>query len=1084
VLDAHGWSLPPQVGVVAVGQPLPLWARQAAVKLLVMGVVPEGLQVARLAPGTEVHIAPKLRPREGGDAAGGAPQSVLADPRGPAGACAGPAQAATADSEDAAPPRCAWLRVLDAPADCLLHTAQLAEEQGAGPPAAISSWLTTAAAMSQQTACDQGLTLGRPAQLFSSDAGSGAVAPGGAGATPPPQYAVQLLRDDTVPWGHAALAPPLQAALGLGPREYVKLEQAGGGRPPAPQLLGRCPPLELRLLLPEEQVAAAAAAAAADVGGAGGDAAAAAGSGGAATPSGPRGRGRGREGSGGGGPGAWAAGLVSNLQGALAGGLPELGGLLAGAAGLLLPPGEAQQGAAAPHAGRRGHSAGGGGAAGAAKAGGGGGGGTADGALAATAATAVDAWLRLQLAALVARAAVGRGLAPAVARAAKQQPDGMAPAAAATYDDADAGALPLTGPLLVHFQLPQGAAGLLQGAGRPSGGSAAATEGAEQGSQGGGGQPHDFSMVLFPQLPASFQAPPPAWCALPPAALAGALAGPAGLPRVTLGQPLLGGAAPPAAARRGGPLAAPSDALQPAAFEWLALPLAAAARRLAPRLGLRRWLALRRAGLPLAGGPLVCGGGGSGKTALLHLLGAALQRGGGTSPGAGGAPRCNGAGAAPPAPAAAPPPPAPVHVVIVSCRDLAGARFERAAGAIGAAAAEALARCPGAVLLDDLDQLCPVPGDGPEQAAHDGETAARLAEWLADLMRWAASQARPLAFVATARDAAALPPGLRQAGCLDCEVRLPAPGASGRAAMMLRDLRERGCEPEGAGGDQPGGAGAAATTPALLRVSEKADGFDAKDIGMVVDRALHIALRRQLGSGAGGRGGGGCCGGASGGGGGGGVRVTAADLEAALEGFVPAAFRGVGRRAGARAGGGAGPEGWADVGGLSEAKAALVEVLELPLKWVGAAGPAAWLGCCLAGLLRRRRLLRCVAAGGQAFVAHASPDRLPLPGPSSQVARPRRRRAAAPAHGAAAVRPPRLRQDAHRGRGRRGRGRAPGDRQGVAAGPALDTAGAGASRRGASRRSCRLLLPTRPSAHVPRVPHPPSPAPPPRAPSC
>jgi hypothetical protein len=79
----------------------------------------------------------------------------------------------------------------------------------------------------------------------------------------------------------------------------------------------------------------------------------------------------------------------------------------------------------------------------------------------------------------------------------------------------------------------------------------------------------------------------------------------------------------------------------------------------------------------------------------------------------------------------------------------------------------------------------------------DGEVAVRLAEWLADLMRWAATQPRPLAFLATCKAAAALSPVLRTAGGFDQEVKLPAAGAAGRSSMLAAGVRARGWRCEG-----------------------------------------------------------------------------------------------------------------------------------------------------------------------------------------------------------------------------------------------------------------------------------------------
>lgn len=52
--------------------------------------------------------------------------------------------------------------------------------------------------------------------------------------------------------------------------------------------------------------------------------------------------------------------------------------------------------------------------------------------------------------------------------------------------------------------------------------------------------------------------------------------------------------------------------------------------------------------------------------------------------------------------------------VQVSCKSLAGQSYEAAAAVLACAAAEALACCPGLLLLDDLDLLTPAPNtEGP-----------------------------------------------------------------------------------------------------------------------------------------------------------------------------------------------------------------------------------------------------------------------------------------------------------------------------------------------------------------------------------
>lgn len=200
----------------------------------------------------------------------------------------------------------------------------------------------------------------------------------------------------------------------------------------------------------------------------------------------------------------------------------------------------------------------------------------------------------------------------------------------------------------------------------------------------------------------------------------------------------------------------------------------------------------------------------------------------------------------------------------------------------------------------------------------------------------------PLAVAATCKDAAALAAPLRAAGRLDCSIALPAPTADSRAAILASAAATRGVQLE---------------AQHLRLVADRADGFDAADLGVLLDRALHVAVRRQL-----------AAGGSSSssqaaeaaaaravaqGPAAPPLQLTEADVEAALDGFTPAAFWGTGSHKGMQAG----VDGWADVGGMEEARHALHEALELPTRharlvakvrggrsgWCGATAACAWL---------------------------------------------------------------------------------------------------------------------------------------------
>lgn len=163
-----------------------------------------------------------------------------------------------------------------------------------------------------------------------------------------------------------------------------------------------------------------------------------------------------------------------------------------------------------------------------------------------------------------------------------------------------------------------------------------------------------------------------------------------------------------------------------------------------------------------------------------------------------------------------------------------------------------------------------------------------------------------MAFAASCKAAAALPAALRQAGCFDHEVKLPATGATARAAILSARCA---------------GAGLALSPAQLTGLAAKAEGFDASDLQLLVDRAMHAALSRRLSTAlspappppassklSGTEPGSGAVNDAASmfqatsdarSTANGGLEVTDADLAQALAGFTPAAFWSVQKSAGA-----------------------------------------------------------------------------------------------------------------------------------------------------------------------------------------
>ncbi|KAK9837165.1 hypothetical protein WJX81_007626 [Elliptochloris bilobata] len=283
---------------------------------------------------------------------------------------------------------------------------------------------------------------------------------------------------------------------------------------------------------------------------------------------------------------------------------------------------------------------------------------------------------------------------------------------------------------------------------------------------------------------------------------------------------------------------------------------------------------------PPPGGLLICGAAGSGKSGLAALVADMLAKD----------PHCH------------------AHVVWVACGSIQAEPLSQAQRKMEPLLREAVDCMPSLLVLDDLHLLCPGDAEGPEAAAAPRSPA--LAEWLADaldelrFLQHGAHLPLPVAVCATASAPADIAPVLRAAERLDCCLELAAPGAPERAALLTARLRERG---------------ASCANEDILILATDAEGYDAGDLSLLVDRALHAALRRQLAAtpdrtwlSKGG------------------LEVSADDLAEGRRGFAPAASWGV---AGPAASAGAGPRGWEDVGGMPGVIDALREALALPTRF-------------------------------------------------------------------------------------------------------------------------------------------------------
>eukprot|EP00850_Spirogloea_muscicola_P020075 SM000206S06284 [mRNA] locus=s206:224727:231723:- [translate_table: standard] len=248
------------------------------------------------------------------------------------------------------------------------------------------------------------------------------------------------------------------------------------------------------------------------------------------------------------------------------------------------------------------------------------------------------------------------------------------------------------------------------------------------------------------------------------------------------------------------------------------------------------------------------------------------------------------------------------HTEVIRCADLAGRAAKVVKAAMLAAVTAAVAAEPALLLFLDLDMLLPAQSSLEQQQGSSGVTS----ELLADIVESAQFPCQSeklerqprLAFMATARAVEALPERLCASGRLDYHVEVKAPGESQRAAVLEDALARRGLS----------------CSPALLTATgASCQGYEAADMEVLVDRAVHAAAPRLLQ-----------------------LAVVAArqekveggklpkleeeDFRVAQSGFVPANLRKVARQSDMLRKG----RGWADVGGLLDVQKALQEVETLP----------------------------------------------------------------------------------------------------------------------------------------------------------
>ncbi|CAO2177330.1 unnamed protein product [Urochloa humidicola] len=244
------------------------------------------------------------------------------------------------------------------------------------------------------------------------------------------------------------------------------------------------------------------------------------------------------------------------------------------------------------------------------------------------------------------------------------------------------------------------------------------------------------------------------------------------------------------------------------------------------------------------------------------------------------------------------------HVIYRDCSKLALGKAKETRQAIEDSISEALLHSPSIIIFDDLDSVISVSSD--PQVPQSSSSSDSLVRYLADIMDEYKDKARntcgygPIAFMASVQSLQSLPQDLTSSGRFDFHIELPALAVPERKALLKHQVEEHELQ---------------CSEEVLSEIASKCEGYDAYDLEILVDRAVHAAAARfVLPSNVSPNS----------------VKPTLVmeDFSKAMHGFLPVAMRDLRKYAPDDKDGG-----WEEVGGLNEAVTVIKETLELPSKY-------------------------------------------------------------------------------------------------------------------------------------------------------
>ncbi|KAF8029058.1 hypothetical protein BT93_E1661 [Corymbia citriodora subsp. variegata] len=244
------------------------------------------------------------------------------------------------------------------------------------------------------------------------------------------------------------------------------------------------------------------------------------------------------------------------------------------------------------------------------------------------------------------------------------------------------------------------------------------------------------------------------------------------------------------------------------------------------------------------------------------------------------------------------------HIVFIHCSRFALEKGSLIRQKLSGYITNALDHAPSLVVFDDLDSI--ISSSSDSEGPVSSTSVMELTEFLVDIIddyaekRTSSCRIGPIAFLAIVRALDKVPQSLSSSGRFDFHVQLPAPAATEREAILKHEMQRRSLD---------------CCDEILHEVASKCDGYDAYDLEILVDRAIHAAvgrfmpyslsLKRPEK-----------------------MSLLRDDFLKALHDFLPVAMRDITRTAtdGGRCG-------WDDVGGLSDIRISIQEMIELPSKF-------------------------------------------------------------------------------------------------------------------------------------------------------